>query len=312
MAEYGWAVSANSTEYLTADQLGSTRVITNTATPDVPFSRHDYYPFGDEILSTNAVRANVAGYGSDGGVTQKFTSKERDAETGLDWFDVRYMSSAQGRFTSPDPLGWVFWQGGDENDQKRFHAFISDPQNLNAYSYTRNNPLRLIDPTGLDPVSAQDCQRDPSCVSVKLNVILDKNAAIFDSNNNLLPQYQQQLDSEIAKAQDQFGNFNIHLDVTVTTGDTSTAHGQLTVTQGLDKSGINVLVTDSNQLGSTNISGISGISGGTALTILNAFNSTSDLLSHELAHHFAGDTAQTIERDSLDRRCCQRLLRYSQ
>ena len=32
-----------------------------------------------------------------------FTGKERDAETGLDFFGARYMSSAQGRFTSVDP-----------------------------------------------------------------------------------------------------------------------------------------------------------------------------------------------------------------
>jgi len=36
-------------------------------------------------------------------VMEKFTSKERDAESGLDFFGARYMSSAQGRFTSPDP-----------------------------------------------------------------------------------------------------------------------------------------------------------------------------------------------------------------
>lgn len=35
-------------------------------------------------------------------MNQKFTGKERDAETGLDYFQTRYMSSAQGRFTSPD------------------------------------------------------------------------------------------------------------------------------------------------------------------------------------------------------------------
>ncbi|MCZ2074051.1 MAG: hypothetical protein LC130_03515 [Bryobacterales bacterium] len=32
------------------------------------------------------------------------SGKERDAETGLNYFDFRYFSSAQGRFTSPDPL----------------------------------------------------------------------------------------------------------------------------------------------------------------------------------------------------------------
>ena len=34
----------------------------------------------------------------------KFTGKERDAESGLDYFGARYFGSALGRFTSPDPL----------------------------------------------------------------------------------------------------------------------------------------------------------------------------------------------------------------
>ena len=66
-----------------------------------------------------------------------FTGKERDAETGLDYFEARYFSSAQGRMMSPDPV------------------FISidrirDPQGLNLYAYARNNPLSITDPTGLD------------------------------------------------------------------------------------------------------------------------------------------------------------------
>jgi RHS repeat-associated protein len=35
--------------------------------------------------------------------SMKFTGKERDAETGLDYFGARYYGGAQGRFTSPDP-----------------------------------------------------------------------------------------------------------------------------------------------------------------------------------------------------------------
>ena len=67
------------------------------------------------------------------GIT-RFTGKERDAETGLDYFGARYMSSAQGRFTSPDtPF----------NDQ---HP--EDPQSWNLYSYTRNNPLAHVDVNG--------------------------------------------------------------------------------------------------------------------------------------------------------------------
>jgi hypothetical protein len=54
----------------------------------------------------------------------------------LDYFGARYLSAAQGRFTSPDPL----LESGR----------IYDPQTWNRYTYVRNNPLRFIDPTGLD------------------------------------------------------------------------------------------------------------------------------------------------------------------
>lgn len=55
-------------------------------------------------------------------------------ENGLDYFGARYFSGAQGRFTSPDaPFA----------DQ---HP--ADPQSWNLYSYSRNNPLRYIDPSG--------------------------------------------------------------------------------------------------------------------------------------------------------------------
>lgn len=40
--------------------------------------------------------------GSPSGAVPEFTGKERDAETGLDYFGARYFSGAQGRFTSPD------------------------------------------------------------------------------------------------------------------------------------------------------------------------------------------------------------------
>jgi len=69
-------------------------------------------------------------------VAQRFTGKERDAETGLDYFGARYMSAAQGRFTSPDaPFA----------DQ---HTI--DPQSWNLYAYVRNNPLKNTDPNGRD------------------------------------------------------------------------------------------------------------------------------------------------------------------
>ena len=48
-----------------------------------------------------------------------FTAKERDAETGLDYFGARYYSGAQGRFTSADPLSWIGWQRGSKDNQRR-------------------------------------------------------------------------------------------------------------------------------------------------------------------------------------------------
>jgi RHS repeat-associated protein len=67
----------------------------------------------------------------------KFTGKERDAESGLDNFGARYMSSQYGRFMTPDPsnLSVDFWL----------------PQTWNRYSYALNNPLTVVDRNGLWP-----------------------------------------------------------------------------------------------------------------------------------------------------------------
>jgi RHS repeat-associated protein len=116
--------------FLSTDHLGSTRLVTDENGNTV--SRHDYIPFGEEIAANTGGRDST--FGTQDFVNQKFTGKERDQETGLDFFGARYMSSALGRFTSPDvPLA----------DQ-----WEKDPQSWNLYSYVRNNPLRAIDPTG--------------------------------------------------------------------------------------------------------------------------------------------------------------------
>jgi RHS repeat-associated protein len=66
----------------------------------------------------------------------QYTGKERDAESGLDWFETRYYGSALGRFASPD--------------QPFAGQHVEDPQSWNMYSYVRNNPLRYTDPDGRD------------------------------------------------------------------------------------------------------------------------------------------------------------------
>jgi RHS repeat-associated protein len=148
-AEYSTVEPANDgTFFRTTDHLGSTRLETD-ANGDATWCR-DYAPFGEEIPSSVGSRSGTGCYGSSFAFAQKFTGKERDGESGLDYFLARYMSSPQGRFTSPDPLVWQSWQTGNEEEQGRFREFISNPQNFNLYTYGLNNPLKYNDPTGLD------------------------------------------------------------------------------------------------------------------------------------------------------------------
>lgn len=79
-----------------------------------------------------------------------FTSKERDVETGLDYFGARYYSSLPGRFTGVDPREIAF-----ESSRIRFLAYVGNPQNWNHYSYVLNNPLLLTDPDGREPNKSQ-------------------------------------------------------------------------------------------------------------------------------------------------------------
>lgn len=129
-AEYGSSPDAVSTAYLGVDHLGSTRV-TMQADGTV-LSRQDFLPFGESLGSTNG-RSSTAF--SAEAPRQQFTGKERDAETGMDYFGARYMSAPEVRFTSPDPL--------------LNSGHPSDPQTWNRYTYVGNNPLRNVDPTGL-------------------------------------------------------------------------------------------------------------------------------------------------------------------
>ena len=116
-------------EYYHLDAIGSVRAVSNQA--NVVIERHDYLPFGEEC--TTGPCANNPGAGA--GQPRKFTSKERDQETGLDYFGARYYGARTARFTTVDPV--YTWKDN-----------LEDPQRWNRYAYGRDNPLRFIDPDG--------------------------------------------------------------------------------------------------------------------------------------------------------------------
>jgi RHS repeat-associated protein len=123
------AAGAQVVEYYHVDAVGSVRALTSQAGQVI--ERHDYLPFGEEC-TTGPCASNP---GLNAGQPRKYTGKERDKETGLDYFGARYYGSKIGRFTTTDPV--YTWQ---EN--------LVDPQRWNRYAYARNNPLRYVDPDG--------------------------------------------------------------------------------------------------------------------------------------------------------------------
>jgi RHS repeat-associated protein len=116
----------NSPKYYFEDHLGSTDIVTNPTGGIVEES--DYVPYGGEVAIS----------GSDPN-HYKFTGKERDLESGLDYFDARHYSSPFGRFLTPD------WAAKPTDVP---YADFLDPQSINQYGYVRNNPLSHADSDG--------------------------------------------------------------------------------------------------------------------------------------------------------------------
>ncbi len=97
------------------------------------------------------------------------TGKERDSESGNDYFEARYYASSMGRFLSPD------WSAKEDRVP---YAHLDDPQSLNLYSYVLNNPLAKadLDGHGCPP----DCSTGNSVVD-----FLGGAANAFGSDNTL-------------------------------------------------------------------------------------------------------------------------------
>jgi len=117
---------ADSVFYYFSDHLKTASVITDSA-GNIK-EDEDYYPWGGELQFVN----NDSNH-------YKFTGKERDAETGLDYFGARYYGNWLGRFITPD------WSMAPVPVP---YANLGDPQSLNQYGYVRNLPTSRVDLDG--------------------------------------------------------------------------------------------------------------------------------------------------------------------
>ncbi|ABA87391.2 RHS repeat protein [Syntrophotalea carbinolica DSM 2380] len=93
----------------------------------------DDKPFGEEFT--------VDGNGEN---DKRFVGKEKDEETGLNYFGARYLSAQTGRFLAPDPVRAVDIVRGEINA-----SLLTEPQRLSTYTYSINNPYRFVDSRGL-------------------------------------------------------------------------------------------------------------------------------------------------------------------
>jgi RHS repeat-associated protein len=110
---------SGSVYYFHQDHIGSSNVITDSTGKQV--ACYEYKPYGETSKASGSFSTDI-----------RFTGKRLDDSTGLYFYGARYYDSELGRFTQPDTIV----------------ARPFDPQDLNRYTYCRNNPINYVDPTG--------------------------------------------------------------------------------------------------------------------------------------------------------------------
>jgi RHS repeat-associated protein len=113
-----YMIKGGETYRIVCDQLGSPRVVIDTATGAVA-QQMSYDEFGNITMDTNA---GFQPFGFAGGLY--------DPDTGLVRLGARDYDPYSGRWTAKDPI--LFWGGS-----------------TNLYGYVQNNPVNLVDPWGL-------------------------------------------------------------------------------------------------------------------------------------------------------------------
>ncbi len=124
--------SGADTYFALSDWLGTRRVEVDAT--GVCATAYQSLPFGNGLAPATVTLLGTALPQCNPDATEHhFTGKERDAESGNDYFGARYYGSSMGRFMSPD----------DASDQRP-----ENPQSWNLYSYVHNNPVTNTDSDG--------------------------------------------------------------------------------------------------------------------------------------------------------------------
>jgi len=130
--------------YHLSDWLGTERKRTNSS--GIAVETCTDTPYGMNFLCTGTDVSPM-----------HFTGKQKDTESGNDYFGARYLASGSnlGRFMTPD---WA------SDGSPVPYAKLDNPQTLNLYVYLRNNPLNTIDPDGHEPPNTgQPCTDTTGC-----------------------------------------------------------------------------------------------------------------------------------------------------
>ncbi len=139
---------AGQTYYFHAAQDGSISHVTDAAGAVV--NDYIYDAFGNRISVTETV-ANPYG----------FTAREYDPESGLYFYRARYYDPQAGRFISSDPIGFA---GGDSN----------------LYAYVFNDPVNLIDPSGLSAAGRAGTGSIGAAAASRIDRVGQALACLFD------------------------------------------------------------------------------------------------------------------------------------
>jgi RHS repeat-associated protein len=173
-------VASLQVRYYHQDHLGSTAIMTdqNGALVEEVSS----YAFGQTRFDYRPAPVHREAYG--------FTQKERDVESGLDYFEARYLNTTLGRFASVDPLMTIDMKGRGQI-----------PQTLNVYSYSLNNPVKYVDPLGLEA----SVKTDPNAEGGKTTTIKITGVLINESSTALTDaQLKDVKDRIVGQVKDSF------------------------------------------------------------------------------------------------------------